>query len=156
MNGEFTFKRKEVLTVIEDYDTYLMHHGVKGMKWGVRRTPEQLERASKKKQEKKAEKAIKKDRKAASRSRRRLSDKELADRIKRLENEKKLKDLTKKDTQPGRQAVKKALKSVAKNPVVRNFAIGAGAYAVKVALTKQFDVKEAAAYVAPNPHKKKK
>lgn len=151
MNGAYTFKRKGVLM----NDTYLMHHGVKGMKWGVRRTPEQLGRAEKKRA-KAEEKAIRKDRKKASRARRRISDKELNDRIKRLENEKKLKSLTKEDTQPGREAAKRTLKAVGRNPVVRNFAIGAGAYAIKVAITRQFDTREAAAYVAPNPHKKKK
>lgn len=31
--------------------SYLMHHGIKGMKWGVRRTPEQLGRRREKRDE---------------------------------------------------------------------------------------------------------
>lgn len=30
---------------------YLMHHGIKGMKWGIRRTPEQLGRRDERRQE---------------------------------------------------------------------------------------------------------
>lgn len=31
--------------------TYLMHHGIKGMKWGIRRTPEQLGHRSERRDE---------------------------------------------------------------------------------------------------------
>ncbi len=73
-------------------DTTLRHHGVKGMKWGVRRSPKRLGRNRK----------IKKNIAAPSKktkSLKELSDDELRSRISRLEMEKKYKDLTKSENQ---------------------------------------------------------
>ena len=84
---------------------YLMHHGVKGMKWGVRkdgpstgsslRAKARLARANK--IEKKRAKAM--DRRTSARytykQRKHLSDDELRARINRLNMEKQLKDLSK-------------------------------------------------------------
>lgn len=89
----------------------LYHYGIKGMKWGIRRTAAQLGhyvRSKKTARKRKAalEKARKTkvaNKKAAEKrqelldkgllSPKKMTDKELADRIKRLESEKKLKDL---------------------------------------------------------------
>lgn len=73
-------------------DTTLRHHGVKGMKWGVRRSPKVLGRSRK----------IKKNIVAPSKktkSLKELTDDELRSRIIRLEMEKKYKDLAKSENQ---------------------------------------------------------
>ena len=73
-------------------DTTLRHHGVKGMKWGVRRKPKRLEKKKKIKENiavpGKKTKSLKE-----------LSDDELRSRISRLEMEKKYKDLMRSDNQ---------------------------------------------------------
>ena len=84
----------------------LMHYGVKGMKWGIRkgkvsdRVTHLAQKA--KKLPSKAKSAYyrnptKRDRAEASARRRTMSDAELDRRIKRLEKEKKLKQLTQED-----------------------------------------------------------
>lgn len=85
----------------------LVHHGIKGMKWGqwnAETRARRLGRVGKKAR-------IKKDRKRAARNVQMLDDKELKDRIERLKNEKTLKDLTEEQLSPGRRAFKKALKT---------------------------------------------
>lgn len=109
------------LSEIAMYDNELYHHGILGMKWGIRRYQpystkprvsggggkEIGEAASKRK----TNREIRRDRKQAAKNRRNLSDKELKDRVRRLENEKKLKDLTEDDLSPGRKHVKRILVS---------------------------------------------
>lgn len=82
----------------------LMHYGILGMKWGVRRSEAQLARARKKaaKQEPDHEDYT---RAHSPKSIRAMSDKELSDRNKRLNAEKQYKDLTKK-TSTGKKIVK--------------------------------------------------
>lgn len=84
------------------YDYELYHHGVKGMKWGVRRTKAQLGRKVKKlvKKTKKVvgeaiekKKAVEAAKKKAARSISELSDAELKERINRLTLEKNVLDL---------------------------------------------------------------
>ena len=94
----------------------LYHHGIKGMKWGVRRFQNKdgtLTAAGKKRErnanKRQAVRDIKKSRKAASKNRALMSDAELDRRIKRLEKEKRLKDLTESEVSPGKAAAKKSL-----------------------------------------------
>lgn len=118
--------------IIQDGELY--HHGVKGMKWGVRRTPTQLghrpkkkksevkkfvENAWKKHQEKKAAKKAAKEEAEAiealkKKSPSEMSDAELKKRVERMRLEreamqldKDIKSLTPDKTSPGKKLLKK-------------------------------------------------
>ena len=131
----------------------LFHYGILGMKWGVRRTPAQLARARGQRASS-ADSKVKEERKTALKNRRSLSTEDIQKRVERLKLEKQFKDLTNEDIAPGRKMASDILKS-AGTKVLATAAAGAAAYAVKVALTKNFDIKEAAGYIAANPNKKK-
>lgn len=103
----------------------LAHHGIKGMKWGVRRTPEQLARASGRPVRKPAgqDSSTKKNTPASTSTAKKtlsdLSDDELRQRISRLELEKRYKDLEKADMKPkstrGRDFCVNVLETIGKN-----------------------------------------
>ena len=86
------------------------HYGVLGMKWGVRRTPEQLARARGKRtsSEKESE-----DYKRAhdSKSVKSMSDAELRERLNRLNMEQQYKKLNPNSVDKGKRAVDKILKT---------------------------------------------
>ena len=135
----------------------LMHYGVLGMKWGIRRYRNKdgtLTTAGKKRLSKDKDKAEKKERKVALKNRRSLSDVDLKKKIERLKMEKEFKNLTEEDIYPGRKYVGEIMSSAGKKALTV-VAAGTMAYGVKVAMTKEFNIKEAAGYIAANPNKKK-
>ena len=86
----------------------LYHHGILGMKWGVRRyqNPDgSLTLEGRRRYLKDAAIQAKKERKKDYKNRRGLSDDELQEKITRLEKEKRLKDLTEEDMAPGERFV---------------------------------------------------
>ena len=126
---------------------YLMHHGIKGQKWGVRRfqNPDGTRTVAGKKREK--ENRIDHDTLTKStnakelyKNRSQLSDKELQDRLNRLRNEQELKRMA-DNSSNGRSSAKKILKDngkelakeLSKN-VMRAGAIAAGKIIVKKSL----------------------
>ena len=82
-------------------EALLQHHGILGMKWGDRRTPEQLARASGKKTS--SDDEVKK-----------MSDSELRSKINRLQMEKQYKQLTSSEISVGRKFVQDVLTNAAK------------------------------------------
>lgn len=136
----------------------LMHHGIKGQKWGVRRFQNKdgsLTSAGKAKSASdSANKQKVADRKEDVKNRRTMSDADLKRKIERLKMERQLKDLTEEDISPGKKFVSEVLSSSGKK-VATMAAAGTLVYAMKVAMTREFDLKEAANYIASNPNKKK-
>lgn len=135
----------------------LEHYGVKGMKWGVIRTPEQLghkktSRHSGKRKPTKQER-VRQDRKKALENRRTISDEELRARINRLQLEKQFRELSDQDLHRGREVAKNIL-GFAGSQTAKTVAAGTMLYAAKVGMTKSFSWREAADYITPKPKKK--
>lgn len=84
----------------------LQHHGIKGMKWGIRRTPAQLGHPTKKSSTSQRREEMKK-----------MSDTELRNRINRIQMEKQYMQLTAPDINPGKKFVKDVLTNAAKQTV---------------------------------------
>lgn len=135
----------------------LEHYGIKGMKWGVRRTPEQLgyktlSRHTGKKRPTKQDR-VRANRVKAYENRRLLSDEELRARITRLELEKRFLELSNQDLHHGREVAKNVL-GFAGTQTLKTVSAGAMLYAAKVGMTRNFNWREAADYITPKPKKK--
>lgn len=143
---------------MEKHEEILKHHGIKGQKWGVRRfqNKDGTRTAAGKKREQfnDKDKQIRDERKFDVKKRRTMSDEDIRKRIARMKLEREYKDLVDSDTAPGRKFVSEILSSGAKKAFTVA-AAGTLAYGVKVAMTKEFNLREAASYIAANPNKKK-
>lgn len=107
---------------MDDRD-FLEHHGVKGQKWGVRRTPEQL--GHRIKEGAKKVKSILSNKRAAKRAQvrkkpkrislKKMSDQELENRLKRLRKESEYRRLSKEARGRGKNLVMDVLEKTGKS-----------------------------------------
>lgn len=96
----------------------LVHYGVLGMRWGVRRTPAQLARA---RGERSSSLSSRTNSSSSSSTRKRardMSDDELKTRINRLELEKKYKDLSRETVSRGRSFATRVVERIGENTLV--------------------------------------
>ena len=114
---------------------YLYHHGVKGMKWGVRKDRSTASGSMRRK------KAIKRIVKASQKTQKKrlsqMSDAELKKKIERLELQKKYKSLKKDNQTKGRQMISEIAEKSVKNIGTQalTFALGT---AINAALKSKF------------------
>jgi hypothetical protein len=151
----------EVLAVMDNGADFLEHFGVKGMRWGHRRSRAERAAARQGKRTNPVELALstdklsKKARQDILAKRRTLSDDDLNQFLSRLEKEKKLKTLLQEDIAPGKAQVKKTLIETGDGL----FKMAAKKYVEKalgVKLDKKFDAKTLPGKVAKESAEDKK
>lgn len=135
---------KIVYTVERNDELY--HYGVKGMKWGVRRTAEQLGRTLKKAGASIKRSVSESNRRSEQRRRerelqrmkgkpKRLTTEELQARINRLKLEKEYKSLLSESRSKGRKAVEDVLMDIGKN-TAKNLGTQSCVYAIGTMINK--------------------
>lgn len=102
---------------------YLMHHGILGMKWGVRRTPEQLGH--------RPEGVHEDSYHARSKSAREMSDEELTRSIARVQKEQQYATLTQSQRAKGRAEARRILTTNGERAIATIIGVAVSALATK-------------------------
>ena len=118
-------------------DDSLSHYGVPGLRWGKRKGSSGISRK---------EQASRDRRIDFAQRRRTISDRDLDGLVKRLEQEKKLRNLVDEDLSPGRTFVSKTIKS-AGNKIAPAIAAGTAMYVVRGVITKNWSLSELASNI---------
>jgi hypothetical protein len=128
------------------FENFMEHVGIKGMRWGVRRSrsAKYAEKAAARSSRKKENQS----RKEQAKNRKLLMEQDLDKYVARLEKEKKLKNLVAEEVTPGKSFAKAILSDVGKRSI-STVGTGLAIYSVRAALTGKFDIKEAAQYMKP-------
>ena len=174
MSNLLDFEDKPFSELTDDDD--LLHYGILGMKWGVRRDRRTLDRlAGRETSEKKdsgpnvetgssegpSEKAneraktnaqVRRERKAAKEDRRTMELKELKERLERFKLETELSKLTNDDLAPARTFMARIAKDIARETLTnvgKTVATGLLVYTLRAILEKNWDPAEAAKYLMP-------
>ena len=100
-----------VMKMVNRFDDWLSHHGIKGMRWGIRRTAEELGHITEKSANVVSSVSNMKRRKRGgiNPKAKSMTDEELRKEVNRLNLEKQYSDLTRKDTVKGFDTVKDIL-----------------------------------------------
>ena len=174
MSSLLDFEDKPFSELTDDDD--LLHYGIHGMKWGVRRDRRTLDRlAGRETSEKKdsgpnvetgssegpSEKAneraktnaqVRRDREQAKEDRRTIELKELKERLERFKLETELAKLTNDDLAPAKTFMARIAKDIAQQTlksVGTTIATGLLVYTLRAILEKNWDPAEAAKYLMP-------
>jgi len=137
----------------QHYSNELKHHGIKGMKWGVRRFQNKdgsLTRLGRIQKRKSESRSIKEQRKKDAKNFRSLTNDELKERIERLKLEKQYKELSDNDLYSGRSFVVNAMKGPTSKVAVAAL-VGTMAYGGKIAITNSKEISTAIKYMS-NPN----
>lgn len=145
---------------MNETDEFLEHYGIKGMKWGVRRSRAELDRVAGRakalRESSKSAKAARATTRYTSGSKdapRNLTDSELNKRIQRMEAEKRYNSLNSRTVSQGERHVVEALSNAGKK-TLQTAASGAAIYVVAKGVERKFG-SDAADHVRRGGAKKK-